>query len=110
MGLLEPIHLVVIAVLVMLLFGPKKIPELMRGLGKGMGELQKGINDGKAALHSAMHEIQPEPEPDPVHEMVVPEKIATTPQTEPVMAARPEPDVAAEPKAAVKKRKPAKSA
>lgn len=73
MGILEPIHLVIIAVVILVFFGPKKIPELMRGLGKGMGELQKGINEGKAALQSAMTEIEHH---EPV-EPVVPEKVTS---------------------------------
>ena len=36
-----------VVVLVLLLFGGTKIPQLMRGLGKGMGEFQEGIKDGK---------------------------------------------------------------
>lgn len=37
------ILLIVLAVL--LLFGAKKIPELARGLGKGMSEFKKGLKD-----------------------------------------------------------------
>ena len=33
-----------IALVVLLLFGGKKIPELMKGLGKGISELKKGNN------------------------------------------------------------------
>ncbi|MHB8634898.1 MAG: Sec-independent protein translocase subunit TatA/TatB [Fimbriimonadaceae bacterium] len=79
MGLLEPVHLLIIGLIVMIFFGPKKIPELMRGIGKGMGELQKGIADGKAALHSAMQDIQPEP----IAEVTVPEKVTAAAQIEP---------------------------
>ena len=50
----------VIVGLALLLFGPKKIPELMRGLGRGVGELQKGIEDGKRMLHDATN-IEPTP-------------------------------------------------
>jgi sec-independent protein translocase protein TatA len=42
----------VIVILVLLLFGGKKIPELMRGMGRGVGELQKGIDEGKRAMES----------------------------------------------------------
>ena len=35
-----------IALVVLLLFGGKKIPELMRGLGKGMSEFKKGKDEG----------------------------------------------------------------
>jgi len=36
-----------IAVVVLLLFGGKKIPELMRGLGKGISEFKKGKDENK---------------------------------------------------------------
>lgn len=40
-------EILVILVVVLLLFGGKKIPELMRGMGKGIKEFKKGINDGE---------------------------------------------------------------
>ena len=36
---------VLIALVVLLLFGGKKIPELMKGLGKGISEFKKGKNE-----------------------------------------------------------------
>jgi sec-independent protein translocase protein TatA len=42
-GLFQPIHLMIIAGIALLVFGPKKLPEL----GKGMGE---GIRGFKAAM------------------------------------------------------------
>tara|TARA_B100000925_G_C21996490_1_gene469158 strand:- start:521 stop:694 length:174 start_codon:yes stop_codon:yes gene_type:complete len=41
-----PWQIAVIAVLILLMFGGKKIPELMRGLGKGVSEFKKG-KDGE---------------------------------------------------------------
>ncbi len=38
-------EIVVIALVVLLLFGGKKIPELMRGLGKGVRSFKDGMND-----------------------------------------------------------------
>jgi sec-independent protein translocase protein TatA len=35
--------IVVIVVAILLIFGPKKIPELMRGLGKGMREFKNAL-------------------------------------------------------------------
>lgn len=46
-------ELIIIVVLVLLLFGGTKIPQLMKGLGRGVGEFQKGLDDGKKALNSA---------------------------------------------------------
>jgi sec-independent protein translocase protein TatA len=36
---------IVAALAILLLFGGKKIPELMRGLGKGISEFKKGKNE-----------------------------------------------------------------
>ena len=38
-------ELLVIALIVLLLFGGKKIPELMRGLGKGVKSFKEGMNE-----------------------------------------------------------------
>ncbi|MBL8041006.1 MAG: twin-arginine translocase TatA/TatE family subunit [Chthonomonas sp.] len=40
----------VVLLIVLLLFGGAKIPQLMRGVGKGMGELQKGLEEGRRSL------------------------------------------------------------
>ncbi|MEA2554053.1 MAG: sec-independent protein translocase protein TatA [Fimbriimonadaceae bacterium] len=47
MNLFQPTHLLIVLIIVLLLFGGKKIPELMRGIGQGVGELKKGINEGR---------------------------------------------------------------
>lgn len=38
-------ELVIIAIVVLLLFGGKKIPELMKGVGKGVRSFKKGLNE-----------------------------------------------------------------
>ena len=38
-------EIIVIALIVLLLFGGKKIPELMKGLGKGVKSFKEGMND-----------------------------------------------------------------
>lgn len=38
-------EIVIIALVVLLLFGGKKIPELMRGLGKGIKSFKDGVRD-----------------------------------------------------------------
>lgn len=37
-------EIIVIALIVLLLFGGKKIPELMKGLGKGVKSFKDGVN------------------------------------------------------------------
>ena len=44
-GILSGWEIVIIVAVVLLLFGGKKIPELMKGLGKGVKEFKDGINN-----------------------------------------------------------------
>jgi sec-independent protein translocase protein TatA len=50
----------VILVIVVMLFGSKKIPELARGLGKGMRELKDASNDIRREIQSSATEIKKE--------------------------------------------------
>ena len=42
LGIIGPWQIALIAVAILLFFGGKKIPELMKGLGKGISEFKKG--------------------------------------------------------------------
>lgn len=44
-GMFGPQEIILIALVLLLLFGGKKIPELMRGLGKGMKEFKNATKD-----------------------------------------------------------------
>jgi sec-independent protein translocase protein TatA len=39
----SPMHLLIIAVVILVLFGGRKIPEVMRGLGQGVREFKEGM-------------------------------------------------------------------
>ena len=43
-------EIIAIVVVILLLFGGKKIPELARSLGKAKGEFKKGLDEGEAEL------------------------------------------------------------
>ena len=45
LGSLGGQEIIIIALVILLLFGGKKIPELMRGLGKGVSQFKKGMNE-----------------------------------------------------------------
>ncbi len=49
MGLGVP-EIIIIALVVLLLFGGKKIPELMHGLGRGVRSFKEGVNDVKKEI------------------------------------------------------------
>jgi sec-independent protein translocase protein TatA len=42
-GLFQPMHLLVIFFIALLVFGPKKLPELGKGLGEGIRALKEGM-------------------------------------------------------------------
>lgn len=44
LGILGGQEIIIIAVIILLLFGGRKIPELMRGLGRGVKEFKDGTN------------------------------------------------------------------
>ncbi len=46
-------EIIFIALIVLLFFGGKKIPELMRGLGKGVRSFKDGMNDIKDEVEKA---------------------------------------------------------
>ena len=45
-------EIIIIALIVLLLFGGKKIPELMRGLGKGVKSFKDGLNEVEKEIES----------------------------------------------------------
>ncbi|HMZ99657.1 MAG TPA: twin-arginine translocase TatA/TatE family subunit [Ferruginibacter sp.] len=47
---------ILIIVVVLLLFGGKKIPELMRGIGRGMREFNDAKNNVKSEIEEGMRE------------------------------------------------------
>ncbi len=44
-GLFQPMHLIIILVIVLIIFGPGKLPELGAGLGKSIKAFKKALND-----------------------------------------------------------------
>ena len=47
-GLFQPMHLLVIFFIALLVFGPKKLPELGKGIGDGIRALKDGMKEPPA--------------------------------------------------------------
>jgi sec-independent protein translocase protein TatA len=45
-------EIILILLVILILFGAKKIPELARGIGKGMSEFKKGLKDVEDEIKS----------------------------------------------------------
>jgi sec-independent protein translocase protein TatA len=46
-GIESPVHLLFLALVALLVLGPKRLPELARALGKGMREFRESLNVGE---------------------------------------------------------------
>lgn len=57
-GPLGPMEIFVIAILVLVLFGAKKIPTFARSLGQGMKEFKKARDEFETELHKAQQDIE----------------------------------------------------
>jgi sec-independent protein translocase protein TatA len=64
-GLFQPMHLLVILVIALIIFGPKRLPELGKGLGDGIRALKEGMKDNNAAGKTdATPDVKAEAKPD----------------------------------------------
>ncbi len=55
---LQPIHILVIVVAALLIFGPARLPEIGRGLGKALNEFRNGTRE---MAESFREEVNPQP-------------------------------------------------
>jgi sec-independent protein translocase protein TatA len=56
-GLLQPTHLLIILVIALFVFGPKKLPELGQGLGKGI----RSFKDSMRQATEEPEKVEPPP-------------------------------------------------
>ncbi len=66
-GLFQPMHLLIILAIALIIFGPRRLPELGAGLGKSMREFKKAMQDVNRDV-----DVKPEP----------PKEIASAPAME----------------------------
>ena len=58
LGMLGTNEIIIILVIVLLLFGGRKIPELMRGLGKGVREFNDAKNNVKKEIEESSNDVR----------------------------------------------------
>ncbi len=62
-GLFQPMHLLIIFFIALLVFGPRKLPELGKGLGEGIRALKNGMKDQDVKAESKP-DAKPENKPE----------------------------------------------
>lgn len=60
LGIPGPWQIILIVLVILLLFGGRKIPELMKGIGQGMREFKKATKDEKKPEEKEQKEIDEE--------------------------------------------------
>jgi sec-independent protein translocase protein TatA len=64
-GLFSPLHLLFVLVIVLIIFGPGKLPDLGRGLGKGIREFKDALKGGINDNSKKVEETKPPEEKKP---------------------------------------------
>jgi TatA/E family protein of Tat protein translocase len=107
MGIDNPVHLLFIALVALIVLGPRRLPELARALGKGIREFREAIAQesheaepaaadvppaGQALLTAPAHVTPPAPataaEPGVQEPGAGPAQVAGAPQVDPAQAVR----------------------
>lgn len=72
MGLIGPSELILIIIVALFLFGPDKIPEMARSLGKAMGEFKKAQTHAENEIKSELKKIEDPHEKDvKIHNLAI---------------------------------------
>ena len=69
-------EMIIIFLIVLLLFGAKKLPELAKGLGKSAGEFKKAKTEFDREIHNAAEEAERDWDRDKINPKEAPSKVA----------------------------------
>ncbi len=72
-GLFQPMHLLIIFFIALLVFGPKKLPELGKGIGDGIRALKEGMKSDETKIAEAKSEVKSQPPPPEARPVITPE-------------------------------------
>jgi len=59
-ALLNMETMMIVLLIILVLFGGSKIPQLMKGVGRGISEFQEGIKEGKNAIKTGLDDSKSE--------------------------------------------------
>src|SRR5512135_3450419 len=84
-------ELIVIFVIALIIFGPRKLPELGRSLGKSLAEFKRASNELKSTLEEEIRMEEQQQRTEPAKPAAVPPPTVTTAQDTTAPAAEPVP-------------------
>jgi sec-independent protein translocase protein TatA len=100
MGLDNPLHIVFLVVILLLVFGARRLPEIGRSLGSGMREFKQSVTGESHSQQAALpageqpqqpQQVQQSPAPAPVAQPAAAQTPVAAPAQAPVAAPAPEP-------------------
>ncbi len=92
MGLDNPLHIAFLVVLLLLVFGAKRLPEIGRSLGSGMREFKQSVTGESSSQHTALPPAQqPAPQPPAAQQPAAQPPAAPVAQPAPPAAPPPAP-------------------
>ena len=99
MGLDNPLHIAFLVVILLLIFGAKRLPEIGRSLGSGMREFKQSVTGESNAQHTALPPAQQQPpaQPQAAQPAAAPVAQPAAPVAHPAPAAAPPPPAPAQP-------------
>ncbi|MBV6494427.1 MAG: Sec-independent protein translocase protein TatA [Turneriella sp.] len=80
-------EMIFLVVIILLLFGGKKLPELARGLGAGIHEFRRGMNGQNEPTETRVHDVERDVTPQ-AEEAAVSQKQITAPRAKAKPAAK----------------------
>jgi len=86
MDIFSPMHMVILLIIVLLIFGPTKLPQLARSIGRSVRELKEGMNE----INDAIKKPGDPPTPQPPTQVATPQLDPVKPV--PVASAQAKPD------------------
>lgn len=60
---ISPVQIIIVLAIALLIFGPKRLPEMGRNLGAGIRDFKSGITGEPDTSTSLTHQVEPEPMP-----------------------------------------------
>ncbi len=101
MGIESPTHLIFIAIVALIVLGPKRLPELARSLGHGIREFRQSLEDGANSHDAPQQTVSPSasassPTPTPAPPPSAVDVTAPAAPATPVATAPAEPSAPAE--------------
>ncbi len=57
---IQPLHLIVIVIVALIIFGPSRLPEIGRGLGKALNEFRQGTKEMTEGFREEVVKANPE--------------------------------------------------